>query len=133
MNIKSAKILPILCCLLAALFLLPANVFSAPPPGPVLTVNVIGSGSVIPSGGIYKKNNMVPIEAIADGGWLFDYWEGDLSGSANPTTIRMTSDKYVTVVFVEEGTGQEYTLTTEVTGKGYVSPPRGVLSGRHQH
>ena len=130
MNIKSAKILPIICCLLAALFLIPANVFSAPPPGPLLTVNAIGSGSVIPSGGIYKKNNMVPVEAIADEDWLFDHWEGDLSGSANPTTIRMTSDKSVTAVFVEHVAMQGYTLTTDVIGQGTVTldPPGGIYS-----
>ena len=80
MNIKSAKILPVLCCLLAALFLLPANVFSIKPADPVPTIDIIGFGLVVPSGGIYKKNNMVPIEAIADEGWLFDHWEGVASG-----------------------------------------------------
>ena len=125
MNINSAKILPILCCLLVVLFLLPANVFSAKPAGPVLITDVSGSGWVVPSCGIYKKNNMVPIEAFPDIGWLFGHWAGDLTGSVNPTVIRMTSDKHVIAVFIPEGVVQEYTLTTGVIGEGYVSPAGG--------
>lgn len=109
---------------LIVVLLLPASL-SAKPAGVELTTEIIGSGSVVPSGGIYKKNNMVSIEAIADSGWLFDHWEGDLSGSVNPTTIRMTSDKYVIAVFVEQGVVPEYTLTTSVIGNGTVSPEGG--------
>ena len=50
---KSVKILPTLCFLLAALLLLPANALSAKPAGPELTISITGSGSVAPSGGMY--------------------------------------------------------------------------------
>jgi len=119
MNIKKIIILSILLSSLA-LLLLPATILAKPLP-PVLTTEVSGNGSVIPSGGTYKKNNMVPIEAIADVDWHFDHWEGDLTGSLNPTTIRMTSDKHVIAVFVPEGVVSEYTLTTAVIGSGSIT------------
>jgi len=125
-NIKNTIIPLILVSLLAAL-LLPTTIL-AKPPGPVLTTEVQGSecsGSVDPAGGTYKKNNMVPIEAIADTGCRFDRWEGDLSGSTNPTTIRMTSNKHVIAFFVQDGVVHEYTLTTDITGDGTVSPAGG--------
>ena len=118
MNIKKIIALSILLSSLALLFL-PTSIL-AKPPGPVLTIEISGNGSVIPLGGTYKKNNMVPIEAIADDGWLFDQWNGDLTGSLNPTTIRMTSDKHVIAIFVPEGVAQEYTLTTAVIGSGSI-------------
>jgi chitinase len=122
---KRLKILLIPWCLLVVMFLLPANVFSATPTGPQLTTEVIGLGSINPSAGIYKKNNMVKLEAFPDNGWRFDHWEGDLTGAANPTTIRMTSDKHVAAVFIEEGVVQEYTMTTNVLGDGIVIPAGG--------
>ena len=129
MNIKNRIIPLILASLLATLLL--STTILAKPPGPVLTTEVQGSdcsGSVDPTGGIYKKNNMVPIEAIADTGCRFDRWEGDLSGSVNPTTIRMTSNKLVIAIFVVDGALQKYTLTTAVTGLGAVVPVGGTYS-----
>jgi len=119
MKIKKIIALSILLSLFALLFL-PATIMAKPSP-PVLTTSVSGSGSVVPSDGTYKKNNMVAIEAIADDGWFFDHWEGDLTGSVNPTTIRMSSDKHVIAVFAQEGVSQEYTLTTAVIGSGSIT------------
>ena len=98
MNLKIVTKLTILLSLITFL-LLPLSIQARPSP-PVLTTEVSGSGSVNPSGGIYKKNNMVSIEAIADDGWIFDHWEGDLTGTVNPTYIRMTSDKLAIAVFL---------------------------------
>ena len=123
MKIKKIIALSILLSSLV-LLLLPITIMAKPQP-PVLTTSVSGSGSVDPSGGTYKKNNMVTIEAIADDGWLFEHWEGDLTGTVNPTTIRMSSDKHVIAVFAQEGVPQEYTLTTTVTGSGSVNPSEG--------
>ena len=119
MKLKKIIALSILLSSLA-LLLLPVTIMAKPLP-PVLTTEVIGNGSVVPSGGTYKKNNMVPIEATADVDWRFDHWEGDLTGSLNPTTIRMTSDKHVIAVFAPEGVVQEYTLTTAVIGSGSIT------------
>jgi chitinase len=63
-------------------------------------------GYVEPSGGIFSKNNFIEVNAVSEWGWLFDHWEGDLSGTANPTNYRFDdSDNNVhfTAVFVEDG------------------------------
>lgn len=90
-------------CLLTALLLIPQFSLAAPP-SYTLTTAVVGSGSVNPSGGTYNKNATISIAAIPASGWQFDHWEGYLSGSENPTTIRFTSNVHVIAVFVEGGT-----------------------------
>jgi hypothetical protein len=95
-----------------------------------LTVNITGQGSVDldPPGGTYLSGTPVQLTANADPGWHFEHWEGDLSGSTNPESILMDSDKTVTAVFVQD----QYTLTVNITGQGSVDldPPGGTyLSG----
>jgi endonuclease/exonuclease/phosphatase family metal-dependent hydrolase len=95
-----------------------------------LTANVTGQGSVDldPAGGVYLSGTSVQLTADADPGWSFDHWSGDLTGSMNPDSILMDSDKTVTAVFLQD----QYTLTVNVTGNGSVDldPPGGVyLSG----
>jgi hypothetical protein len=76
------------------------------PPQYTLTINIVGQGSVAlnPPGGVYDAGTVVTLTATADSGWQFDNWSGDLSGSTNPTTIIMNSNKTVTVTFSEVGT-----------------------------
>jgi uncharacterized repeat protein (TIGR02543 family) len=71
-----------------------------------LTVNTVGQGSVIlnPPGGVYDEGTVVTLTAVPDSGWQFDNWSGDLSGTANPTTITMNANKTVTAQFSEVGT-----------------------------
>jgi chitinase len=102
MTTKKVMFCALIACLLAAVFLTPRH-SSAAPPTYTLTTAVVGSGAVDPAGGTYNKNTMVTVTAIPDSGWTFDHWDGDLSGTENPTTIRMSSDKHVIAVFVEEG------------------------------
>ncbi|MCF6271436.1 MAG: right-handed parallel beta-helix repeat-containing protein, partial [Melioribacteraceae bacterium] len=54
-----------------------------------------GGCTVSPSGGDYDKNASVSISANAASGWVFDNWSGDLTGSANPSSLTMSSDKNV--------------------------------------
>jgi hypothetical protein len=70
-----------------------------------LTVNTSGNGSVSldPSGGVYNEGTVVTLTATEDPGWTFDSWSGDLTGSTNPETITMDTDKNVTATFVEMG------------------------------
>jgi uncharacterized repeat protein (TIGR02543 family) len=72
-----------------------------PPIKQTLTVNTIGSGSVVsnPPGGIYNKGTQVTLTATPATGFQFSGWSGDLSGSTNPATITMSSDKNVTATF----------------------------------
>jgi len=66
-----------------------------------LDVNVVGSGCVslnnLPP---YHYGDVVELTATPSSGWIFDHWSGDLSGSANPTTILITGDKSVTATFI---------------------------------
>jgi hypothetical protein len=68
-----------------------------------MAVDPVSSGTTDPSVGVhpYGEGTVVPIEATATPGYLFDHWSGDLSGSDNPTSITMTGDKGVTAHFTE--------------------------------
>jgi hypothetical protein len=87
-----------------------------------LSVSSSGQGSVslYPSGGLYDAGTTVQLTANAASGWYFDHWQGDLSGSSNPATLVMTSNKSVTAVFLEEQP-QQYTLSVSTSGQGSVS------------
>jgi hypothetical protein len=65
----------------------------------------------------------VTLTATPDVGYLFAGWGGDLTGSANPTTLTLDADKSVTATFV----ASQVTLSTTTVGSGSVSlsPPGG--------
>ncbi|NVM20904.1 MAG: PKD domain-containing protein, partial [Desulfobacterales bacterium] len=87
-----------------------------------LTVTTVGQGSVTldPADGTYDEGTEVTLTATADEGWVFSEWSGDLSGSDNPATITMDSDKNVTATFTEV-LPTEYTLTVTTVGQGSVT------------
>jgi len=68
-----------------------------------LIVNVVGSGSVTknPDQALYDLGDIVELTAVADPGWEFSEWSGNLGGSANPDSIIITGDMVVTATFVE--------------------------------
>jgi PKD repeat protein len=72
-----------------------------------LTTNTVGQGSITldPTGGTYDEGTIVTPNAVPGSGWQFDNWSGDLSGTANPTTITMNSNKTVTANFSEDVSG----------------------------
>jgi|GEM_PF-4025529 len=76
------------------------------PPGPPydLKVNTQGQGTVDinPPGGPYGEGTSVTLTAFASIGWIFNHWEGDLSGAVNPETITMDSHKTVTAIFIKD-------------------------------
>ncbi|MBN2445614.1 MAG: S8 family serine peptidase, partial [Phycisphaerae bacterium] len=84
-----------------------------------LTVTIVGMGLVdkLPDQATYTHGQTVQLTANADVGWMFDHWEGDLTGSTNPDSVYMDGPKFVTAVFVQN----QYTLTINVTGNGSVS------------
>ncbi len=61
----------------------------------VLTTDAVGSGSVdrLPNLAYYPDGTQVTLSATPDTGYIFDHWEGDLSGTANPHQISMTADR----------------------------------------
>jgi hypothetical protein len=78
-----------------------------------LTLLITGQGSVTvaPPGATYDTadapvtldydvDTQVTFTALAATGWAFDHWEGDLTGSANPTSLTMSGDKSVKAVFI---------------------------------
>jgi uncharacterized repeat protein (TIGR02543 family) len=84
-----------------------------------LTTNSEGNGYVIkdPDQDTYGYGSEAVLTAIADPGWTFDHWSGDLSGSINPSTITIDSDKTVTAVFTQD----QYSLNINNDGDGSVT------------
>lgn len=67
-----------------------------------LTTNVTnGEISLSPDGGEYNQLEEVEISVTPNEGYKFVEWQGDLSGSDNPGTIIMNTDKAVTASIVE--------------------------------
>lgn len=115
-----------------------------------LTTAIIPSdgGTVSPSGGEFEEGSEVNIEATAEPGFSFSAWEGDLSGSENPTVIAMDSDKEITAVFVDlrseynvmlalsDGVDQvdlelgQIPAPDDASVNAPPSPPEGALDGR---
>jgi len=84
-----------------------------------LSITIEGGGIVskLPDQATYVYGAEVQLTAIADPGWVFTGWTGDLSGSTNPATITIDGNKAVTATFTQN----HYTLTVNVTGNGQVS------------
>ena len=75
------------------------------------------AGSVTPSEGEYEEGEQVEITASPNEHWVFDRWQGDHTGNANPAMISMDSDKEISAVF----TKREYPLTITTEGEGSVT------------
>jgi uncharacterized repeat protein (TIGR02543 family) len=82
-----------------------------------ITTNGSGSVSKVPDYATYAPNTNVTLTATAIPGWTFFGWSGDLSGSSNPISINMTSNKSVTATFTQD----KYKLTVNVVGGGSVN------------
>lgn len=93
------------------------------PPGDyTLTVNTSGNGSVSPNGGSYDSGESVTLTATPSNGATFSNWTGDASGSSNPLTITMNSNKNITAVFTGGTTpspSQEHNFTTQGTSSSF--------------
>jgi uncharacterized repeat protein (TIGR02543 family) len=60
---------------------------------------------------------VVQLTVIADNGWEFSDWSGDLTGIENPKNITIDGNKSVTANFTQK----EYSLSVTVNGSGSVS------------
>lgn len=71
-----------------------------------MNVSPAGSGNVKVNGTVYtgscgySSGTTLTMEAVASDIYKFDQWGGALSGGANPTTLKMDSNKSVTAYFV---------------------------------
>ena len=66
-----------------------------------LSITVDGSGSVEvnPDQTVYQCGDVVTLTAVAEPGFRFTEWNGDLNGNESPAVITMNSDKSIEAVF----------------------------------
>jgi hypothetical protein len=107
----------------------------------ILTASISpsGTGSIVltPPGGSYPSGTVVTVRANATTGYAFDHWSGSLTGTTNPTTITMNSNKSITANFTTSNTvtcwgcsgtesiSNQYplgTICSETNTPGYPSP-----------
>lgn len=85
-----------------------------------LSLSVEGEGSiqerVVSTKTDYPSGTVVELTAKAAEHWIFDHWEGDLTGKENPVQITISAAKTVKAVFVKK----MYDLTVTVEGEGAV-------------
>lgn len=72
-----------------------------------LSVTIVGHGTVSPNDSSFLAgtDTEITLTATADTGWKFNKWSGGLTGSVNPKTLLMNSDKSITATFIEDKTG----------------------------
>ena len=106
-----------------------ANFISAPT-YTLTTSATNGSITLNPSGGIYNTGTVVTVTANPNAGYAFTNWSGNLSGSANPTTITMNGNKSVTANFRALLAGGQTVLF--VVGSSASNPSDLAISNRLQ-
>jgi uncharacterized repeat protein (TIGR02543 family)/uncharacterized delta-60 repeat protein len=84
-----------------------------------LTVTAGTGGTTDPVPGSYKYDTgtQASVKAIPNSGYRFGSWSGDASGTTNPVTVTMDSDKSITANFV-----RQYTLTIAAGTGGTTDP-----------
>ena len=98
---------------------IPDAVVPAPTPTVTFTLTVASSegGIVNDPGDTHNANTNVSLTATPDEGYTFLEWTGDASGSTNPLSVSMTSDKNITASFIR----LQYNLDVNIIGSGTVS------------
>ncbi len=84
-----------------------------------ITTKVQGKGTVDPPNGQYDIGQQAIITAIPNDNWIFDHWEGGLSGNTNPETITFSEDLTITAVFKQV---RGSVNTRILKGKGAIIP-----------
>jgi hypothetical protein len=88
-----------------------SNVFSVAGVTRTLSVNAVpGAGGTVTGGGAYLQGTLAAIEAVPADNYLFDGWigEGVDDLTAPLTSVLMTTDRFVTAVFVEDPVIEDY-------------------------
>ncbi|WP_114778196.1 InlB B-repeat-containing protein [Botryobacter ruber] len=95
-----------------------------PPPAEQysLSVSTSGSGTVTknPNQTTYDSGSTVSLTASPASGYAFAGWSGDASGTTNPLSVTMNSNKSITATFTAVSSG-EYSLSVSTTGSGTVT------------
>src|SRR5690625_5858130 len=81
-----------------------------------VSVNEPESGFVTPAYGEYDSGTPVEITAYSNEHWVFHEWMGDYTGSSNPITLIMDSDKLISARFIKK----EYPLYLQTIGEGKI-------------
>lgn len=79
-----------------------------------------GEGTVAPQSGSYGEGESITVTATPAQGWIFDHWDGDLSGSANPATVTMTSNKNISAYFIQDSRNY-FTITKQASPGGSIT------------
>jgi uncharacterized repeat protein (TIGR02543 family) len=82
--------------------------------GYALTTSTVGRGTVTATivstpngrGNLYFPGTVLSLSAVADKGWTFMGWSGDVTGKSSPVSLTMDGDKSVTATFVHDPTLQ---------------------------
>jgi hypothetical protein len=96
-----------------------------------LTVDVtpLNGGTVSPPTNAYERGMVVSLLATPSGEYIFKQWQGGVSGTNNPVSITMDSDKQVTGVFEK----RQYPLTLKIEGNGTVKEEVIALATQSQY
>ena len=81
-----------------------------------VSVSPINGGRVTPPSNSYEKGQSLQMLATPSGEYLFKEWEGDLRGSANPSTLIIDKDKVITGTFEK----RQYPLNLTIEGSGTI-------------
>lgn len=102
--------------LLVFVIALSTLVFAGCGPPPVLTTSITpdNSGTVSPNGGTYKSGTKITLVATPAKYYNFTGWAGEVSGTTNPMTIKMDSNKNIVASF----TKILYNLQFNLSGSG---------------
>jgi uncharacterized repeat protein (TIGR02543 family) len=84
-----------------------------------LTIIIVGNGTVAknPDKAVYAHGEIVTLTAVADPGWKFIGWSGDIERTENPINVTMDSSKTINATFIQE----YYTLIIDICGSGTVT------------
>ena len=93
-----------------------------------VSVSPSSAGFVVPPGGEFPSGSQILVTAAPAPGYVFDHWEGDVSGTSSSITITMDGDKVVHAHF-KEIVPEVYSLSISVdpagTGTVTATPPGG--------
>ena len=89
-----------------------------------ITIDISGAGTIQlnPNQDSYTQGSLISVTAIADIGWVFSEWRGDLNSLNNTENISIISNMVITAVFLEDndndGVSDEEEDSNPVNGDG---------------
>jgi len=94
-----------------------------------LTLSAVTGGAITvdPVKAQYDPKDVVTLSAVPGEGYRFEAWSGDLTGTANPTTLVMSANRTVSATFKDIAAPA---LTWDLPVAGTTGNEQAVLSGR---